>query len=415
MEYGNANVPNRYTTQEGLKLGEWVHRQRYLKSKNLLSSAFTELLEKLPEWSWSEQQKSWFEVFEQLQAYVNQNGDARVPAKYICKDDFKLGTWVMHNRQNKAKGRLNSEQIEMLESLPGWSWDVLTGQWSENFERLQAYITEFGNARVPGNYLTEDGFKLGAWIANRRTAKSKNKLSSAQIDILESLPGWSWDVLTDQWDENFEQLQIYFQHHGHVKVPANLITKDGVKLGKWVSRQRQFKMENLLSQERIQRLDAMPGWFWSEPQKSWFEMFELLQIYVNEHGNAKVPANYKTQDDIKLGSWINRQRTVYRYDQKYKDILTPDQIKLLEALPGWAWNPYEDRWEEMFVELQAYVKDFGNSSVSQKYVTEKGIKLGTWVNSQRRFKHRLTPDRISRLEALPGWSWNAREKNGKVT
>jgi len=34
---------------------------------------------------------------------------------------------------------------------------------------------------------------------------------------------------------------------------------------------------------------------------------------------------------------------------------------------------------------------------------ENGFNLGEWIGKQRRSREDLTPERIGRLEALPGW------------
>jgi hypothetical protein len=51
----------------------------------------------------------------------------------------------------------------------------------------------------------------------------------------------------------------------------------------------------------------------------------------------------------------------------------------------------------------------GSRRVPRSY-TEGDFGLGPWVNKQRAaFKNgKLDSDRVARLEALPGWSWDAR-------
>ena len=64
-------------------------------------------------------------------------------------------------------------------------------------------------------------------------------------------------------------------------------------------------------------------------------------------------------------------------------------------------------WDEGFVQLTTYVQAEGHARVPQAYRTAEGYRLGTWVNSQRTLKDRMSADRRRRLKALKGWVWKA--------
>jgi hypothetical protein len=85
----------------------------------------------------------------------------------------------------------------------------------------------------------------------------------------------------------------------------------------------------------------------------------------------------------------------------------------LETLPGWTWSIYQADWEESFAALAAYAWREGDARVPQGHV-ESGFRLGNWVYNQRqRYKsEKLAPERVARLEALPGWRWTARGPKG---
>jgi hypothetical protein len=59
---------------------------------------------------------------------------------------------------------------------------------------------------------------------------------------------------------------------------------------------------------------------------SWEFWFGLLEQYIEENGDALVPAKglYHGQ---KLGTWINGQRTLY-----YEDSLSPQRMERLDSL-----------------------------------------------------------------------------------
>ncbi len=390
-------------TPNGIKLGSWVSVQRKNKSKNLLSQDRIACLEALSGWSWDLITEQWEEAFEHLQFYVKLHGNARVRSGHVTSDGFKLGSWVSFQRKNQYQNLLSQDRVERLESLPGWSWDPITQQWEEAFEHLQTYVKLHGNSSVYKRYVTSDGLILGSWVGRQRKNKSQNLLSQDRIERLEALSGWYWDPLIEQWEEAFGQLQSYVKQHGNARVPQRYVITDGLNLGTWVGTQRLNKSKNLLSQDRIGRLEAIPGWSWDPLTEQLEEAFEQLQSYVQLHGNARVPNRYVTSDGFNLGTWVQNQR-----QNKSKNLLNQDRIAHLEALSGWSWDPLTQQWEEAFEQLQSYVKLHGNSSVYKSYVIPDGLNLGTWVGTQRvnKSQNSLSQDRIARLEALPGWSWD---------
>jgi hypothetical protein len=75
---------------------------------------------------------------------------------------------------------------------------------------------------------------------------------------------------------------------------------------------------------------------------------------------------------------------------------------------GWTWNVRDDAWEQGFAYLQNFVEREGHAKVPQRHV-EDGYRIGRWVMAQRREYQngRLAPQRRSRLNATPGWTWTA--------
>ena len=133
--------------------------------------------------------------------------------------------------------------------------------------QLQSYQKESGNSKVPNSYVSLDGFKLGFWVGRQRKYKTDNKLNQDQINRLEAIPGWSWDVFMDRLEKNFEQLHSYVKQYGNSRVPATYVSLDGFKLGSWVSVQRKNNSNNLLTQDQIDRFEVIPGWIWSKKRE----------------------------------------------------------------------------------------------------------------------------------------------------
>lgn len=129
--------------------------------------------------------------------------------------------------------------------------------------------------------------------------------------------------------------------------------------------------------------------------------FKYLERYVGDEGHAQVPVGYVNSDAFPLGRWVNRQRT-----GKLK--LTSQRIAQLQSVHGWVWDAREWQWELGFKHLNDYLEQNHDCLVPAKYLSSNGYTLGRWVNKQRSHCDKLTPDRRSRLEALPGWVWSAK-------
>ena len=106
--------------KEGKYLNDWLKRQRY--RKKYLPKEWIELLELLPDWSWDPSFDKWNQSFAYLKEYSLNNGDCLVNQKFINEYDFKLGSWV--SNQRSRKDLLTEKQKELLESLPGWFWEI---------------------------------------------------------------------------------------------------------------------------------------------------------------------------------------------------------------------------------------------------------------------------------------------------
>lgn len=80
-----------------------------------------------------------------------------------------------------------------------------------------------------------------------------------------------------------------------------------------------------------------------------------------------------------------------------------------EALRTCLVEKTSDSWEYGYGALQAYFGEHGNCLVNFAYTLPSGFKLGSWVIAQRALRESLCTDRFRRLEAIPGWVWNAND------
>ena len=86
---------------------------------------------------------------------------------------------------------------------------------------------------------------------------NKDSLSPERFERLNSL-GFSWDPLSEYWEEGFAMLQQFNEHNGHCRTPAGYKTNN-FSLGYWVRSQR--KNKDSLTPERLERLNSL-GFVW---------------------------------------------------------------------------------------------------------------------------------------------------------
>jgi superfamily II DNA or RNA helicase len=205
---------------------------------------------------------------------------------------------------------------------------------------------------------------------------------------------------TAEWEYMFGLLQRFVDREGHLNV-SQQHTEDGHRLGAWLNTQRFFRKTGRLRQERVARLSALPGWSWDPMDARWQEGYAHLQEFVAREGHGRVPSGHN-ENGYRLGQWVVVQRS-FREQGRLSD----ERAARLEALAGWVWHSKDADWERGYSALEQFAAREGHVRVPMKQV-EGGFPLGRWVVKQR-YRATQRPERVARLEALPGWEWNTKE------
>ena len=390
---GHCLVPALFKAEDGYRLGGWAVTQR--TKKDNMSLERKAQLEALPGWCWDTLSDKWEEGFRYLKEFAVREGHVKIPQDFKTADGYRLGSWV--SKQRARKDNTSLERQTRLEAFPGWSWNPLSDMWEEGFRHLKEFTDREGHAKVPSDYKSADGYRVGSWISSQRS--SKDSMSADHKVRLESLPGWSWDAIADQWVEGFRYLKEFADREGHSTVLGRYKTTDGYRLGGWVSQQRMTK--DSMSPVRKARLEALPGWSWGPFSDMWEEGFRCLMVFADQEGHCLVPTLYKTANGYCLGQWVRGQRS-------NNDSMSAEHKARLEALPGWSWDVFSAKWEKGFCYLKEFVEREGHVKVPRDYKTADGYQVGEWVKTQRTSKESLTLERKARLEALPGWIWRGK-------
>lgn len=186
--------------------------------------------------------------------------------------------------------------------------------------------------------------------------------------------------LSAGWELYYIAAMEFYQEKGHLRVPKSYVASNGLNLGMWLQTQRRVRAGKIignLSQEQIEKLDAL-GMEWdSGSVRSWNRGCEALKNYVATYGNADINARYVTEDNYPLGKWISNLRSKYKRGE-----LSSEQIHELEDL-GMIWSKHGSKWEQNYKAAEEYFASYGNLRVPHNYRTPTGICLGVWITNQR--------------------------------
>ncbi len=361
---------------------------------------------------------SWEFMYDEAQRFHAEYGHLDVPKRYKTPDGYSLGSWIMVQRRVRAGeqfGNLSAERIARLDEL-GMRWDSAKDvSWNRYYTAAKAYAEKRGDLNVKVAYVTPNGVRLGAWIANLRTTRKSGNTSAyitpertAMLDAL----GMIWDQPDYIFERNFAAALVYYHRHGHLDVPVKC-TVNGVKLGIWIRNLRtiangQSRKERLTDMQ-IHRLDEI-GMQWTDKfTAQWEKGFAEAEKYLRDNGHLNTPLIYQTAEGYTLGRWLNRQRESRRAGE-----LAAERVERLTAL-GMNWgNTRRNDWDTCFAYVKQYYEEHGHIRMPADY-TADGIWLHKWLNEQkqiyngRRTGKILTEEQIEKLESV-GIDWTLRDQ-----
>jgi len=394
-EKGNCNIPkeDRY---KGEKLGIWLWYMRACKRKGTLNVELENKLSKMGViWEFYNDFDYYIDL---LKEHKNEYGTCHVFQGHKYKG-VNLGMWSQDTRKKRKLGKLSEQEIKKLDEI-GFVWKPSRDKFYENFELLCDYMEINGDCNIPSKSIYK-GVKLGSWTTDMRKNNKKGILSKEKIDKLNSI-GFIWDILTDNFETNFEELVKYEEENGDCDVNHAYVVNE-IKLGRWVMTLRRTKRLGDMTKEREERLNKI-GFIWEKEKDVKFnERYNLLCEYVKEKGHCIVKIDEKYRG-IKLGYWLSKQK-----ERRNSGKLEKNKEEKLNKL-GVVWNYLSKIFEDNVECLKQYKEEFGNCNVPQGYVY-KGVSLGNWIRTMRTEKNmgRLGNDRVDLLNKL-GFIWSTKDK-----
>lgn len=343
--------------------------------------------------------ESFWSAFGRLEVVANERGHARIP-RDLVHHGFPIGRWASKRRLEYRRNRLAADRVAALASLAGWTWDPFADDFEVGLTVLLRYAEREGHCNVKVDHV-EDGFRLGVWVLVRRKEHASQRLSPERTAQLEAVKGWSWRRRHETSREiGLRALRTFADREGHTRVPGDHVEgRHG--LGTWVEKQRSGYRHERLKPSEIAELEAMPGWSWTPFDDAFEERYRALREFIAHNGHARVPRS-RSSASIQLATWVSNLRAQYARKE-----LSADRVALLEALPGWTWDPHDDDFNAGCRALSAFAEREGHTWVPRAHV-EGELRLGLWTKNLRgRYSRAELPrERIRTVEAIPHWQWD---------
>lgn len=317
-------------------------------------------------------------------------------------------TEAMTRAGSKTPGFRQERPMQQTYRLYGKLRREMEARWEVLCQAAADAAAKEGTLELPRSYTIHSGVPVGKWLELQRQVQAgqrPGRLTAEQAVKLEKL-GIRWNHrLEAAWEKGFASAQKYRTEHGDLLVPVRYRDKNDFALGEWIVYNRQRYLGGNLTQNRIERLEAI-GMVWSTSNDLWEQNYAAATQYYLEHGDLEVPIKFETPSGFGLGVWLGAQRAAHKAGE-----LPQEQVERLDAL-GMDWTNRNDRkWMSLYDVAAAYYHEHGNLNVPSEYVTPDGVLLGKWVARQRyaylnpdRSSARVTPERKALLDKL-GMVW----------
>lgn len=332
-------------------------------------------------------------------------------------------TEAMTRAGSKTPGFRQERPMQQTYRLYGKLRREMEARWEVLCQAAADAAAKEGTLELPRSYTIHSGVPVGKWLELQRQVQAgqrPGRLTAEQAAKLEKL-GIRWNHrLEAAWEKGFASAQKYRTEHGDLLVPVRYRDKNDFALGEWIVYNRQRYLGGNLTQNRIERLEAI-GMVWSTSNDLWEQNYAAATQYYLEHGDLEIPSVYKTTDGVWLGSWVSRQRQALNSGSS---ALSSERRKLLRILFKGERRPSdpaadhgtvrEANWERNFRSAARYARKYKHLLVPASYVDSDGVRLGVWISNLRAARknrpdsYQVTPAHIKKLNSI-GMVWDARD------
>ncbi|MGW6954151.1 Helicase associated domain protein [Streptomyces chartreusis] len=194
------------------------------------------------------------------------------------------------------------------------------------------------------------------------------------------------------WNDGWQAAQAFRAHHGHLDIPSEHVTHDGLALGQWIGQQRSLYASGALPADRIAALTSL-GISWPHPPDSFEHHLNRVTAYATRHGTLAL-GKHAHGGDRTVAAWLESMRR--RADTGR---LAPARIAALNSVDPF-WNPpWSLRWQYTYVLIRRRLTD---STWRCTYHRHDSLDSAwdSWLGRQITHHRLLDPQQKHLLDAL---------------
>ncbi|KUM82352.1 DEAD/DEAH box helicase [Streptomyces pseudovenezuelae] len=258
------------------------------------------------------------------------NTELRVPYTYETPEDWgalgghPLGVWLADQRRYYAVGTLEAKRVTELGNL-GMVWSVRASAWEVGLAVARDYAAVHGHC-LPGAGVVWDGYPLGVFLKNARTAAKKarenavrrangeegvsvGELSESRMEALNEIdPGWAPEGWEIGWQRCYRLLLAYVKAGGQLPAGPGDVVVQGEDLAVWVAGQ-------------------VAGWERLVPAQQY--LLESLGVHPASEGVPVVPVR-RSQDE----RWVANVAAVRQFHAREGHVRVPRKaVEVVDGVP----------------------------------------------------------------------------------
>jgi superfamily II DNA or RNA helicase len=273
----------------------------------------------------------WDEMFAAAKRYLAVFGHLLPEKSYVDAQDVAVGRWIHNLRVRNRVGEIPADRVAAMTDL-GMVWEPRKAEQARKFAELERYVRIHRTCDIPEECVF-DNFNIGLFVRYLRTRRKANRLLPEEIARLDRI-GFIWEKgrSIPEWDRGIAACAEFHQVHGHLRVPSQWRSADGLALQAWQSGRRRNRAQGLLTCEQIAELDRL-GFVWEGERNfvDWDRGMAACQEHYDLRGHLRPRSTWKSKDGLYLSAWLRNRRRA-----RAKGLVTQEQIHQLDRF-GMRW------------------------------------------------------------------------------